>query len=42
VGGLREIVDQNWLLVLVPEWIRVVDNRRGFGFKREWRRGRAG
>lgn len=37
VAGLREI-DQNWLLVLVPRWIRLVDNRRGFGFKREWRR----
>lgn len=39
VADLRPIVDASWLLVLVPTWIRLIDNRRGFGFKREWVRG---
>ena len=39
VADLRPIVDASWLLVLVPSWIRLTDNRRGFGFKREWVRG---
>lgn len=39
VADLRPIVDASWLMVLVPEWIRLIDNRRGFGFKCEWARG---
>jgi uncharacterized protein YhbP (UPF0306 family) len=39
VAGLRALVDASWLLVLRPTWIRLIDNRRGFGFKREWQRG---
>lgn len=41
VAGLRPIVDAAWLLVLRPTWIRLIDNRRGFGFKCEWSRGPA-
>ena len=39
VANLRPLVDSSWLLLLVPTWIRLIDNRRGFGFKREWLRG---
>jgi uncharacterized protein YhbP (UPF0306 family) len=39
VAGLRPLIDSSWLLVLLPSWIRLIDNRRGFGFKREWLRG---
>jgi uncharacterized protein YhbP (UPF0306 family) len=39
VAALRPLVDSSWLLALVPTWIRLIDNRRGFGFKREWLRG---
>jgi uncharacterized protein YhbP (UPF0306 family) len=38
VANLRPLVDNSWLLVLVPSWLRLIDNRRGFGFKREWLR----
>ncbi len=41
VAGLRPIVDAAWLMVLVPSWVRLIDNRRGFGFKCEWSRGPA-
>jgi uncharacterized protein len=36
VADLGEIVDRNWLYVLEPSWVRLVDNRRGFGYRREW------
>ncbi|HSF81225.1 MAG TPA: pyridoxamine 5'-phosphate oxidase family protein [Anaerolineales bacterium] len=36
VKTLRAIVARNALYVFVPHWIRLVDNRRGFGFKQEW------
>lgn len=39
VADLRPLVDASWLLILVPSWIRLIDNRRGFGFKLEWTRG---
>jgi len=39
VADLRPLVDAGWLLAFVPSWIRVIDNRRGFGFKLEWLRG---
>jgi uncharacterized protein YhbP (UPF0306 family) len=36
VATLKDIVAQNALYVFTPLWIRLVDNRRGFGFKQEW------
>ena len=36
VGELKPIVARNELYTFSPEWIRLVDNRRGFGFKQEW------
>jgi uncharacterized protein YhbP (UPF0306 family) len=39
VSELRPLVEASWLLVLRASWVRLIDNRRGFGFKREWLRG---
>lgn len=36
VAQLKPVVDRNELFAFVPTWIRLVDNRRGFGFKQEW------
>lgn len=36
VSSLRAIVARNALYSFMPEWIRLVDNRRGFGYKQEW------
>jgi uncharacterized protein YhbP (UPF0306 family) len=36
VDALQAIIAQNALYVFTPCWIRLVDNRRGFGFKLEW------
>ena len=36
VAALKAIVARNQLYVFTPRWIRLVDNRRGFGFKQEW------
>jgi hypothetical protein len=36
VSGLKSIVARNAMYIFKPEWIRLVDNRRGFGFKQEW------
>ena len=36
VSELRAVVSRNTLYVFEPYWIRLVDNRRGFGFKEEW------
>lgn len=36
VTDLQDIIAQNQLYVFVPHWIRLVDNRKGFGFKQEW------
>jgi uncharacterized protein YhbP (UPF0306 family) len=33
---LESLVARNALYVFAPRWIRLVDNRRGFGFKEEW------
>jgi uncharacterized protein YhbP (UPF0306 family) len=33
---LEPTVARNELYALTPGWIRLVDNRRGFGFKQEW------
>ena len=36
VSALKEIVAQNAMYVFIPDWIRLVDNQRGFGYKQEW------
>jgi hypothetical protein len=36
VAQLKPIVARNTLYAFTPAWIRLVDNRRGFGFKQEW------
>lgn len=36
VRALKEIVAENAMYVFKPNWIRLVDNQRGFGFKQEW------
>ena len=36
VVGLRDEVLRNSLYGLIPSWLRLVDNQRGFGFKEEW------
>ncbi len=36
VSDLKEIVARNSLYVLRLRWVRLVDNRRRFGFKQEW------
>jgi uncharacterized protein YhbP (UPF0306 family) len=36
VAVLKEEVAQNTLYVFIPRWIRLVDNRKGFGFNQEW------
>lgn len=33
---LKTIVAQNEMYVFEPGWVRLIDNRRGFGFKQEW------
>jgi uncharacterized protein YhbP (UPF0306 family) len=34
--SLKTVVAQNQLYVFIPNWIRLVDNSKGFGYKREW------
>jgi uncharacterized protein YhbP (UPF0306 family) len=36
VRSLKAVVERNELFVFVPHWVRMVDNRLGFGFKQEW------
>jgi uncharacterized protein YhbP (UPF0306 family) len=36
VKALKNIVLSNELYAFTPTWLRLVDNRRGFGFKQEW------
>ena len=36
VGALKAIVARNALYVFRPAWLRLVDNRQGFGYTREW------
>ncbi len=33
---LKAVVARNTLYVFSAQWIRLVDNRQGFGFKQEW------
>jgi flavin prenyltransferase len=35
VAGMRETVAKNTLYVFTPAWLRLLDNRRGFGYKEE-------
>lgn len=37
VAGMKAIVARNILYAFVPAWMRLVDNRKRFGFKDEWR-----
>lgn len=36
VKELKDIVAGNSLYVFIPQWLRLVDNTQGFGFKEEW------
>jgi uncharacterized protein YhbP (UPF0306 family) len=36
VRDLEEVVSQSEVYRLRPSWVRLVDNRQGFGYKREW------
>lgn len=36
VSDLEDLVAANQMYSFEPTWIRLVDNRRGFGFKQEW------
>jgi uncharacterized protein YhbP (UPF0306 family) len=36
VKGLAAVISRNALFVFRPDWIRMLDNRYGLGFKREW------
>ena len=36
VAGMEAEVKRNTLYVFIPRWVRLVDNRQGFGFKQEW------
>ena len=37
IAGLEEIVAQNSFYKFVPVWVRLVDNRKSFGYKQEWK-----
>lgn len=39
VRALKAVVAKNQLYVFIPSWIRLVDNSRGFGHKKEWTQG---
>jgi uncharacterized protein YhbP (UPF0306 family) len=41
VRQLEEIVSENQMYLFTPKWMRLVDNRKGFGYKQEWRRDNA-
>lgn len=36
VLAMRDLIAKSEFYALRPRWIRLVDNRRGFGFKQEW------
>ena len=36
VVGLRKEVAHNSLYAFIPSWFRLIDNQRGFGYKKEW------
>jgi 4-hydroxy-3-polyprenylbenzoate decarboxylase len=33
---LKDIIAKNRLYAFRPEWVRLIDNRKGFGYKEEW------
>ncbi len=37
-SALKDIVARNTLYAFRPDWVRRIDNRRGFGYKEEWTR----
>ncbi len=37
VADLAGTIDLSEVFRLTPSWIRLIDNRRGFGFKQDWR-----
>lgn len=37
VAEFRSVIDQNQLYIFKPDWVRLVDNRKGFGCKLEWK-----
>jgi uncharacterized protein YhbP (UPF0306 family) len=39
VRSLKTVVAKNQLYAFIPHWIRLVDNSRGFGYKKEWMQG---
>ena len=36
VENLKMVFDTNQFYVFASNWVRLVDNRQGFGFKQEW------
>lgn len=36
VSGMKDIIALNRLYAFLPGWVRLVDNRQGFGYKQEW------
>ncbi len=36
VRALKMVMVRNQMYVFIPNWIRLVDNSQGFGFKEEW------
>jgi uncharacterized protein YhbP (UPF0306 family) len=36
VTELKTEVERTALFVFTPRWVRLIDNRRGFGYKAEW------
>ena len=37
VGELARALDASRTYAFLPSWVRLIDNRRGFGFQQEWR-----
>ena len=37
VDSMKTVVAQNRLYVFIPKWIRLLDNSKRFGYKKEWR-----
>jgi uncharacterized protein YhbP (UPF0306 family) len=35
-AALADATERSAVFRLTPTWIRLIDNRRGFGFKQEW------
>lgn len=38
VAGMRPLLDASTFHSIAPDWIRWIDNTRGFGYREEWRR----